>query len=76
MRTRFFHFGVLIGLLALTGCVTSKPYDYTNLRAHPPHSIVVLPPLNQSTDIKGTYGYLSTVTRPLAVFRWPRLTSS
>jgi len=66
MRTRFFHFVILIGLLALTGCVTSKPYDYTNLRAHPPRSIVVLPPLNQSTDIKGTYGYLSTVTRPLA----------
>jgi len=26
----------------------------------------VLPPLNQSTDIKGTYSYLSTVTYPLA----------
>jgi len=56
----------MIGMLAVTGCVTSKPYDYTIFHAHPPHSIVVLPPLNQSTDIKGTYGYLSTVTRPLA----------
>jgi hypothetical protein len=26
----------------------------------------VLPPLNESTDTRGTYGYLSTVTRPLA----------
>lgn len=66
MKTYFFNLGILIGLLALTGCVTSKPYDYTNFNAHLPRSIVVLPPLNQSTDIKGTYGYLSTITRPLA----------
>jgi len=64
---RLFHSGVfLIACVALTGCVTSKPYDYTNFLAHPPRSIVVLPPLNESTDIKGTYSYLSTVTRPLA----------
>jgi len=49
----------------LTGCVT-RPYDYTNFHAHPPRSILVLPPLNQSTDVRGTYGYLSTVTMPLA----------
>src|SRR5277367_3202624 len=66
MKLHFLTLGALIGLLALTGCVTSKPYDYTNFHAHPPRSIVVLPPLNQSTDIKGTYSYLSTVTRPLA----------
>ena len=66
MSTRLFNLWILIIVLALTGCVTRKPYDYTNFRAHLPHSIVVLPPLNQSTDIKGTYSYLSTVTRPLA----------
>lgn len=65
MKCRFFHFGILIASLGLAGCA-SKPYDYTNFRAHPPRSIVVLPPLNQSTDVKGTYGYLTTVTRPLA----------
>ncbi len=60
-----------IGLLAAfcgltaTGCA-AKAYDYTNYRAHPPRSILVLPPLNEGTDIRGTYGYLSTVTRPLA----------
>lgn len=26
----------------------------------------MLPPINQSTDVRGTYSYLSTVTRPLA----------
>jgi hypothetical protein len=51
---------------ALSGCATTKPYDYTNYRAYPPRSILVLPPVSQSTDIRGTYGYLSTVTRPLA----------
>src|SRR5262245_6417390 len=53
-----------VGLLA-PGCVTA-PYDYTNYRLHPPRSIVVLPPLNQSTAVEATYGYLTTVTRPLA----------
>jgi hypothetical protein len=51
--------------VSLAGCAT-KSYDYTNYRQHPPRSIVVLPPLNESTDVAGTYGYLSTVTYPLA----------
>jgi hypothetical protein len=51
---------------ALAGCATTKPYDYTNYRAYPPRSILVLPPVNESVDLRGTYGYLSTVTRPLA----------
>jgi hypothetical protein len=51
---------------ALGGCATTKPYDYTNYRAYPPRSILVLPPVNESMDLRGTYGYLSTVTRPLA----------
>lgn len=55
----------LAGLL-LSGCATQHPYDYTALRAHPPRSILVLPPLSSSIDIKGSYGYLSTVTMPLA----------
>ena len=51
--------------LGMTGCVT-KPYDYTNFRAHPPRSLLVLTPLNESTDVRGTYGYFSSVSRPLA----------
>ena len=54
------------GALSVAGCEIAKPYDYTNFRAHPPRSILVLPPVNSSTDVKGTYGYLSTVTQPLA----------
>ena len=60
------RFGALACLLLLAGCQTVKPYDYTNFRAHPPRSILVLPPLNESTAIEGTYGYLTTVTRPVA----------
>lgn len=51
-------------LLTLAGC--AKPYDYTNFRQHPPRSILVLPPLNESTAVEATWSYQSTVTRPLA----------
>ncbi|MBN8279306.1 MAG: DUF799 family lipoprotein [Gammaproteobacteria bacterium] len=50
----------------LAGCVTAPPYDYTEFRAHQPRSILVLPPLNESTSLEGTYSYLSTVSRPVA----------
>jgi hypothetical protein len=50
----------------VVGCATTQSYDYTNLRQHPPRSILVLPPLNESTAVEATWGYLSTVTRPLA----------
>ncbi|MEQ1724293.1 MAG: GNA1162 family protein, partial [Pseudobdellovibrio sp.] len=50
--------------LILVGCVTSKNYD--KFRAANVRSILVLPPKNQSTDIRGTYSFLSTVTMPIA----------
>ena len=56
----------VLSLLLLGGCQTPKPYDYTNFRAHPPRSILVVPPLNESTELEGTYSYLSTVSRPIA----------
>jgi hypothetical protein len=65
-RTAMHRIVVVAVLLALGGCVDTKSYDYTNYREHPPRSILVLPPLNQSTAVQGTYSYLSTVSRPLA----------
>jgi hypothetical protein len=56
----------LATLLVFGGCVAHTPYDYTNYRQHRPRSILVLPPLNESTAVEATYGYLSTVSRPLA----------
>ena len=58
---------LLIGLvLILGGCATGSSYDYTAFRQSKPRSIVVLPPLNLSPDIRATYSMLATVTRPLA----------
>lgn len=57
---------LLLAALVLAGCASQKPYDYTNFRAAAPRSILVLPPINESTEVLGTYGYLSTVTHPLA----------
>lgn len=57
---------IAMTVLALTGCATPHPYDYTNFRAAAPRSILVLPPINESTEVQGTYSYLSTVTQPLA----------
>ncbi len=64
MKSPCFKLAFLALVLACAGC--AAPYDYTAFKAHPPRSILVLPPLNHSTDVKGSYGYLSTVTRPLA----------
>ena len=57
---------LLLVSLGFAGCQTITPYDYTNFHEHPPRSILILPPLNQSTAVEATYGYLSTVTRPVA----------
>ena len=50
----------------LGGCATVAPYDYTAFRLSPPRSILILPPLNESIAVEGTYSYLSTVSAPVA----------
>ncbi|WP_028580939.1 DUF799 domain-containing protein [Desulfogranum japonicum] len=51
----------------LSGCATpGPPPDYTAFRERHPRSILVLPPLNESTDLKASYSVLSTVSKPLA----------
>lgn len=52
-------------LVMFSGCETT-PKDYTLFEKHPPRSILVLPPLNESVDESATYGYLATITQPLA----------
>lgn len=54
--------------LLLTACAVHKPipYDYTAFRASKPSSILVLPPLNKSVDIRASYSVMSTATWPLA----------
>lgn len=52
-------------LLLIMGCATT-PYNYENFREAKPRSILILPPISHSTDVRATYSYLSTVTMPVA----------
>jgi len=55
-------------LAGMTGCATNQPksYDYSTFREHPPRSVLVIPPLNNSVDADAPYVFLSTISRPLA----------
>lgn len=55
----------LIFLIFLASCAMT-PYNYENFRAAKPRSILILPPMSNSTDVRATYSYLSTVTLPVA----------
>ncbi|MCY0857334.1 MULTISPECIES: DUF799 domain-containing protein [unclassified Cupriavidus] len=49
------------------GCAAPRQnVDYSAFKESRPRSIVVLPPLNESPDVKATYSMLSQVTYPLA----------
>lgn len=54
--------------VALVGCASAppKPYDYTAYRAADPKSILVLPPLNQSPDVKASNSVWAQAVFPLA----------
>lgn len=52
--------------LCRTAEAQKQATDYTALRAAKPRSIVVLPPLNQTSDVNATNGMLSQMTLPLA----------
>ncbi len=58
---------ILLGLLiiVLTGCAVPAPYDYSNLIASNPTSILVIPPRNNSMEVNAPYIFLSTITKPL-----------
>lgn len=53
-------------LVLLVGCATTNTKDQSAQRTSKPRSIVVLPPLNNSPDMRASYSFLSTVTYPLA----------
>lgn len=57
----------LVALALLGGCVAPpKSLDYSAYKQARPRSILVLPPVNESPDVKATYGVLAQVTVPLA----------
>lgn len=56
-----------IALSAMFGCAhRPAPVDYTAFQNARPATVLVLPPLNQSPDIKAMPGVWSQVTKPLA----------
>ena len=54
-------------LLFLSGCLSiPKAQDYSAFRAAVPASILVLPPINNTTEVIAPYGVLSHVATPIA----------
>lgn len=76
-RPRFFpgplfpaiRFAALAGVSLLLAACAAPPrqtVDYTAFRASRPRSILVLPPVNRSPEIKASASFLATATVPLA----------
>lgn len=68
MNSRFFQ-TVLAGaaLLLLGACASPPPaFDYAAFQRARPATLLVMPPLNDSPDIKATPGVWSHATRPLS----------
>lgn len=63
---RPFLFLLFAAQLLLTGCVTVPPKDYTAFRQSNPRTLLVLPPVNETTEVIAPYSLLTTVTRPLS----------
>lgn len=66
MKTR--ELGLLLSVLAagLGGCVEPAKTDYRPFVAHMPRSILVLPPVNNTANVKASDAFLATVSQPLA----------
>jgi hypothetical protein len=60
-------FSALSMLALLSACAHQpKQADYTAFRNSKPRSILVLPPINQTSEVNATYGMLAQMTMPLA----------
>lgn len=57
-----------LSMLALSGCATTPatPTDYSAFQRSDPRSILVLPPLNETVDVKGEAAVFAQVSFPLA----------
>jgi hypothetical protein len=53
-------------LLCACAAPVQQQIDYTAFRQNRPRSILVLPPVNQSPEVKATASFLGTATMPLA----------
>lgn len=61
---------ILLGIgIFLTGCLSTTPpkeYDYSAFKASDPHSILVLPPINNTPEPLASDAILSAVSYPIA----------
>ena len=57
---------VLVATVNLFGCATRTPLDYTEFQRARPASLLVMPPVNDSPDVKATPGVWAQATMPLA----------
>lgn len=55
-----------VAAVLLSGCAAPVKTDYTALRAAKPASILVLPPVNDSPDVRASFSMLAQATYPLA----------
>ncbi|HGL4260571.1 DUF799 domain-containing protein [Burkholderia dolosa] len=55
----------IVALLSACAQPVKRP-DYTAFKKSQPRSILVLPPINETSDVAATYGMLSQMTLPLA----------
>ena len=57
-----------LAVVVLSGCATKPPvaYDYTEYKLSNPKSILVLPPINKTPEVRAPHSMLSQVTFPLA----------
>jgi hypothetical protein len=60
-------FALSVTVIFFSGCATKQAdLDYSAFRQHQPKSILVLPPLNNTSDLRATYSVMSSTTLPLA----------
>lgn len=64
---RFFKtFNLIALVLLINACANTQPQHNPTPVESLPLSILALPPLNNSNDVRAPYSYLSTVSQPLA----------
>ena len=68
MKISFKFLAAALAIVVLSGCATKAPapYDYTEFKLSKPKSILVLPPINKTPEVRAPYSMLAQVTFPLA----------
>lgn len=67
MKIRFALLCASLAMAFLSGCATKPvPYDYSAYHKAKPASLLVMPPLNDSPEVKGSSAVWAQAARPLA----------